>query len=135
MEAKPAGVSVLCVDDEIPTRELMAKMLRWKGLNVQTAGDGRTALRMILQHRPDIIVTDIMMPDMDGISMSREVRSICSELPIIIVSAYLHEQCIADLKGLGVSHFILKPVRMDRLFDSIENCCRKSGILPLPNLV
>jgi len=135
MKKNAAEVSVLYVDDEPPARELMARMLRWKGLAVHTAGDGRTALQMLRSYRPDIIVTDIMMPDMDGISMSREVRRICSEIPIIIVSAYLHEQYLADLKSLGISHFIMKPVRMERLFGSIEICCRESGIITVPNLV
>lgn len=134
MEKQPGEVSVLYVDDESSTRELMARMLRWKGLAVKTAGDGRTALQMVAHHRPDIIVTDIMMPDMDGISMSREVRKISSEIPIIIVSAFLHEQYLADLRNLGISHFIMKPVRMDRLFGSIETCCRDAGILTAPIL-
>lgn len=127
-------VSVLYVDDELPVRELMAKMLRWKGFAVHTAGDGRTALQMLRQYRPDIIVTDIMMPDMDGIAMSREVRRLYSKVPIIIVSAYLHEQYLVDLKELGISHFIMKPVRMESLFGSIQTCCRESGIIPVPEL-
>lgn len=119
-------VSVLYVEDEMPARELMAKMLRWKGLSVQTAGDGRTALHLFQDNKPDIIVTDMMMPDMDGIEMSREVRRICTKIPIIIVSAYLHDRYLDDLKSLGISHFIQKPIQMDRLIYYIETSCVKA---------
>jgi len=123
METNGGEVSVLYVDDELAARELMAKMLRWKGLAVYTAGDGREALRLFRHHKPHIIVTDIMMPDMNGIEMSREVRRMCSKIPIIIASAYLHEQYLAELKNLGITHFIQKPIQLERLVNYIETCC------------
>jgi len=135
METKSGEVSVLYVDDELSAREVMAKLLRWKGLAVHTAGDGRAALQLFRHHKPDIIVTDIMMPEMNGIEMSREVRRMCSKIPIIIASAYLHEQYLAELKSLGISHFMQKPIHLERLVNFIETCCMEPKVIPDPKAV
>jgi DNA-binding NtrC family response regulator len=128
MEMPDGEISVLYVDDEMSVRELTAKMLRWKGLAVNTAGDGRTALRLFRNYKPDIIVTDIIMPEMDGLEMSREVRRICSKVPIIITSAHLPDRYLVVLKSLGISHFIQKPIQLERLVVSIETCCAEAGV-------
>jgi CheY-like chemotaxis protein len=126
-------ISVLYVDDELAVRELMARMLKLKGLAVHTAGDGRSALLLLEHYKPDIIVTDIIMPDMNGLEMSREVRRLCSKIPIIIASAYLHEQYLLELKSLGISHFIQKPIQVEKLVASIATCCLEAGICPGPD--
>lgn len=122
-------VSLLFVDDEEHARELTARMLRWKGFTVHTAGDGEAGLLLFRHHRPDIIVTDIMMPQMDGIEMSRRVRRIRSGIPIIITSAHIHECHVIALNIIGVSFCIQKPIELDRLMHAIETCCTEAGIL------
>lgn len=133
MEKAGLEVSVLYVDDEDQSREALARLLRFRGLAVRTAGHGKDALRMFRDERPHIIVTDLMMPEMDGLEMSREIRRICAEIPIIVTSAHLQEKFVVDLKVLGVSHFIQKPVRLERLMNSIETCCLEAGILIRPD--
>ena len=123
-------VSVLFVDDEEHTRELTARMLRWKGLTVLTAKDGKEGLRLFRRHRPDIIVTDITMPHMDGIRMSREVRRICAGIPIIIASANFHEQQMEEINDIGVYSYLQKPIELARLVRDIETCCAEAGFLP-----
>ncbi len=128
MEKERGAVSVLYIDDELPAREMVAKLLRWKGHEVHTAGDGRTGLHMFRQYRPAVIVTDIIMPELDGIEMSREVRRICSKIPIIIASAYLHDRHRFDLENLGISHFIQKPIQLEQLAAAIESCYSGSNV-------
>jgi CheY-like chemotaxis protein len=123
-------VSVLFVDDEEYARELTARLLRWKGLTVLTAVDGEEGLRLFRRHRPDIIVTDIIMPNMDGIRMSREVRRICAGTPIIIASANFHEQQVAEINDIGVYSCLQKPIELARLVRDIETCCSETGFLP-----
>jgi DNA-binding response OmpR family regulator len=123
-------LSILFVDDEEQTRELTARLLRWNGLVVHAAGDGETGLLLFGCHHPDIVVTDIMMPHMDGIEMSREVRRICPKTPIIIASAHINERHMVALRGIGVSSWINKPLELDRLVHEIETCCEEAGILP-----
>jgi len=130
MKELPQKLSILFVDDEEQARELTARMLRWKGLVVYSAEDGETGLRLFKHHQPDIVVTDIMMPHMDGIEMSREVRRICSKTPIIIASAHINERHMVALRGIGVSSWIHKPIELDCLVYEIATCCEEAGILP-----
>jgi CheY-like chemotaxis protein len=123
MKIHPQGFSILYVDDEGHARELMAKILRQKGLFVHTAGDGREGWNLFKLHAPDIIVTDISMPIMNGIEMSREIRKICSKTPIIIASAYLHMQCLLEFEKIGIHSYIQKPIELEMLFSSIASCC------------
>lgn len=125
MDKQGLGLSVLYADDEEQAREMMAKMLRWKGLVVHTAADGGEALSLFRLHKPEIIVTDIRMPVMDGIEVSRKVREICPVTTIIVASAYLHEQHLADLDRLGVHSYLQKPIELEKLMSSIESGWKK----------
>jgi|AMWB02.1.fsa_nt_gi CheY-like chemotaxis protein len=125
MNIASGRLSVLYADDEDRAREMMAKMLRWNGLAVLTAADGNEAWELFRAHKPDIIVTDIRMPVMDGIEMSRKVREVCSRTPIIVASAYLNEQHMPDLAGIGIHSYIQKPIQLEKLLASIEACCRQ----------
>lgn len=125
MDKQGLGLSVLYADDEEQAREMMAKMLRWKGLVVHTAADGGEALSLFRIHKPEIIVTDIRMPVMDGIEVSRKVREICSVTTIIVASACLHEQHLADLDRLGVHSYLQKPIELEKLMSSIESGWKK----------
>jgi CheY-like chemotaxis protein len=124
MKRASGGLSVLYADDEDRAREMMAKMLRWKGLVVLTAADGSEAWDLFRSHKPDIIVTDIRMPVMDGIEMSRKVREVCTRTPIIFASAYLNEQHMPDLADIGIHSYIQKPIQLEKLLASIEDCCQ-----------
>lgn len=128
MEKEKNVLSVLYIDDELPAREMVAKMLRWKGHEVYTAGDGRTGLQLFREYKPAVIVTDIIMPEMDGIEMSREVRKVCLNIPIIIASANWHDRYRFDLENLGISHFIQKPIQLEQLAAAIESCYSGSDV-------
>jgi CheY-like chemotaxis protein len=128
MEKESGALSVLYVDDELLAREMVARMLRWKGHQVHTAGDGRTGLQLFREYKPTVIVTDIIMPGMDGIEMSREVRRACSKVPIIIASAYLHDRYRFDLEQLGISQYVQKPIKLEQLAAAIESCYGGSDV-------
>jgi len=119
------GLSILYADDEELAREMVAKLLRWKGLVVHTAADGAEAWSLFRVHKPAIIVTDISMPVMDGIEVSRKVREVCPSTTIIVASAYPHEQHMAELDRIGIHSYIQKPIELEKLLSSIETCWEK----------
>jgi CheY-like chemotaxis protein len=103
---------VLVVDDDIRNIFALATILEDHGMLVRSANNGREALRLMSEHKFDIVLMDIMMPDMDGIATMREARKIesCRDLPIIAVTAKAmkgdRERCI----HAGAWDYLSKPV-------------------------
>ena len=105
---------VLVVDDEEAVREIVAKTLA-PDYDVETATDGRTALNMLQSGGFDLLMTDLKMPGMDGLSVIREARSQRSDLPIVILTAFSTEASAIEAINLGVSGYLLKPFRVPRI--------------------
>ena len=78
---------LLVVEDEPNIRELLATSLRFAGFEVHVAADGATALHLATTHQPDLVVLDVMLPDMDGFSVTRKLRDTGRRLPIVFVTA------------------------------------------------
>lgn len=97
--------SVLVVDDEQDSRELIARFLRKSGLLVHTAPNGREALKIILDRTPDLIVLDVMMPEMDGVELMQVLRAYLGwqSLPVILLTAYPAGPHIDRAQKLGMS--------------------------------
>lgn len=107
---------VLVVDDDESVRTLVAKMLLTADYVVDTASDGPGALALLEEHRYDLIVTDLKMPGMDGLSLIREVRRTTPELPVIIMTAYSTEASAIEAINLGrCNGYLCKPFRMPRM--------------------
>lgn len=119
-------VSLLLVEDEELALEFMALILgkKFSNITLHTATNGVTGLDMFNTHTPDIVVTDINMPDMDGVRMIREIRSIKPATRFIVLSGDSEKQALwnSDLKGTAINYYILKPVSFDELFTAIEKC-------------
>lgn len=96
---------VLVVDDDQDGRELLATYLRKQGLVVQTARHGKDALKRILDQTPDLIVLDLMMPEMSGIELMQVLRSYLrwASLPIIVLTAYPTGPHIERAHDLGMA--------------------------------
>ena len=110
---------VLLVEDDRDTREMYSQYLSYSGLQVTEARTGRRALETLRQHRPDVVVTDLAMPEMDGRELSRRLRSdhSTSNLPIIAVSGQL-----GPGEGVAGADVVLeKPCEPDRLLHVIED--------------
>src|SRR5262245_26057416 len=86
-------IRVLVVDDEPNLAELLANVLRYEGWEIQTAGDGSSAVRTAREFRPDAVVLDIMLPDFDGLKMLRHVRT---ELPHVCVLFLTAHDAVED---------------------------------------
>ena len=113
---------ILVVDDTPVNVKLLADLLGAKGYAVLTAGSGKEALQKIDAERPDLVLLDVMMPEMDGYETARSIRAMTrfEHLPIISLTAKAmrgdREKCIAA----GASDYITKPVDMDQLLSQMR---------------
>jgi excisionase family DNA binding protein len=106
---------ILIVDDEQTVRDLVAKTLSMADYDVDTAPDGPSALDRLNTTEYDLLITDLKMPGMDGLSVIREVRRRSSELPIVIITGYSTEASAIEAINLGVSGYLTKPFRLPRV--------------------
>ena len=97
--------SVLIVDDELDSRELLAKFLRKSGLIVHTAPNGAEALKAVIDRVPDVIILDVMMPNMNGVELMQVLRSYMrwQSIPVILVTAYPTGPHIESARQLGMA--------------------------------
>lgn len=105
--------TILVVDDEEPVVDLLTDMLHDQGYTVLSAHNGRAALQRIEEQKPDLVISDVMMPFVDGIKLSRTLRQThdAKELPIILMSAAMPP----DLAACGANAFLGKPFDIDRI--------------------
>src|SRR3954469_21881935 len=110
----PAGARprVLVVDDEATIRDLLSKTLALAEYDVDLAPDGRTALERLRIISYDLLITDLKMPGVDGLSVIREARRLKADLPVIIITGYSTEASAIDALNLGVSGYLTKPFRV-----------------------
>ena len=116
------NTSVLIVDDVPINVTLIEKMLTPFHFSIRKAYDGQTALDMVAEQKPSLIILDLMMPGISGYDVIRQLRNKdeTKKLPIIIVSARNSNEDIVKGFNLGANDFITKPIIVDRLHDSIK---------------
>lgn len=117
-------VRVLYVEDEDIIREQLERLLKRIVSEVVTACDGKQGLEFFDKYAPDIIVTDIKMPKMNGLEMSKAIRNSDKKIPIIITTAHSESELLMEAIGIGVSEFLLKPVDIDALIAALERKSR-----------
>jgi excisionase family DNA binding protein len=106
---------VLIVDDEQAVRDLVSKTLSMADYEVETADDGPSAVERLRTTDYDLLITDLKMPGMDGLSVIREARRKSHELPIIIITGFSTEASAIEAINLGVSGYLTKPFRLPRI--------------------
>jgi two-component system response regulator HydG len=111
---------VLVVDDDALARSGLQKMLSSEGYLVDVANDGVNALGLANEHCPDVVVTDLMMPNMDGWELIRQLHEQHRELPVIVVSGAGDLQSAVTAMRDGADDYVMKPVNFDALTQSIE---------------
>jgi len=121
---------ILVVDDEQAVRELVAKTLSMADYDVDTASDGPSAVDRLKNTDYDLLITDLKMPGMDGLSVIREARQRSAELPIIIITGYSTEASAIEAINLGVCGYLTKPFRLPRV---LAVAARALGEAPSPD--
>lgn len=114
---------VAIIDDEPLIVEGLSKTMAWEKWDCQVAGyayDGREGMELIRSKRPDIIITDINMPKMDGLKMIAGIKSEFPDMQLIILTGYREFEYARRAIELGVSRFLLKPSKMNELEEAME---------------
>ena len=106
---------VLVVDDESSIRELLAKTLALAEYDVDTAPDGRAALERLRLGNYDLLIADLKMPGMDGLTLIREAKRMKEDLPVIIITGFSTESSAIEAVNLGVAGYLTKPFRVPQV--------------------
>ena len=122
---KPQNLTVLVVDDEPTILEVVELYLRREGFNVVTAADGTAALALVTQHRPDLIVLDVMLPGMSGFEVTRKLQAL-GEIPLIILTARSEETDRVVGLELGADDYVTKPFSPRELVARVKAVLRRT---------
>jgi DNA-binding response OmpR family regulator len=133
---------VLVVEDEMDTIFLLKQILRIAGFNVMSASSGQEALKKIIDHKPDLVLLDLMMPEMDGWETLAHLRQM-TDVPVIIVSAISAKSEIVRGLTTGVDDYVTKPFYNAEIVARVKAVLRRSGrpqevsrlVFPQVNLV
>jgi len=117
---------ILVVDDEAQLTRVLRTGLKSRGYDVRTAPDGITALETFNEWQPDLVITDLAMPGMDGLELCRQLRAV-SQIPIIVLSAKGEEKTKIDALDLGADDFVTKPFGIDELFARVRAALRRAS--------
>ena len=118
---------LLVVDDEPSIRDLLSASLRFAGYDVVTAADGSSALAQAEKHRPDLVVLDVMMPDMDGFEVTRRLRERGRDVPVLFLTA--RDDVEDKVMGLtvGGDDYVTKPFSLEEVVARIRAVLRRTG--------
>jgi len=109
------NLTLLCVEDNEGVRKRLSNTLKFYFKNVLVAQDGLKGYELYKNTKIDIIMTDIDMPNMNGIELCKKIRKLDKDIPLIILTAYSSEEYLIELINLKINHFILKPINSRKL--------------------
>lgn len=121
-------MKILVVDDEVAIRDALGRKLRRDGFNVFLAGNGIEGLRLYHAEHPDLVVLDIVMPEMNGLTVCQRIREV-AETPIMMLSANaITEEDIVEGLNAGADEYIVKPVRLNEFVARVQALLRRAQI-------
>ena len=117
---------VLVVDDEPQITRVLRTVLSSQGYQVQTAAEGQAALASFAELRPELVITDLYMPHMDGVELCKRIRAM-SAVPIIVLSVKGEERTKVEALDSGADDYVTKPFGIDELLARVRAALRRSG--------
>lgn len=130
-----SGARLLVVDDEANIRDLLAAALRFAGFEVITARNGNEALAAARDSRPDLIVLDVMMPDMDGFTVTRRLRARGDDMPVLFLTARADSDDAVRGLTAGGDDYVTKPFSLDEVVARINAILRRTAVPEPDNLL
>src|ERR1700693_2549645 len=131
--ADGSPINVLVVDDEAVLAEMVSMALRYEGWNIATAGDGAAALESARSQRPDVVVLDVMLPDMSGLDVLHKLREESPQLPVLLLTAKdAVEDRIAGLTA-GGDDYVTKPFSLEEVVARVRGLMRRTSIAAAQN--
>ena len=122
------GYRIIIADDEPKILQLIRMLGKWEEMDIEVVDechDGQAALESILEHHPDFVLSDIKMPDMDGLELIRETRRQGEESLFILISGYRHFEYARSAIELNVVDYLLKPIDCEQLNSTLKKACRQ----------
>ncbi len=120
---------VLIVDDDSTLRELLSETIHGMGYMVDTAENGEDALNKLKRDKYDLVVSDLKMPGMDGLKLLDHIKSLDSNILVIIITAYATLESAVKAIEKGAYDYIAKPFRLDEFVVVVRNACEKLRLL------
>ncbi|EJH6999589.1 response regulator transcription factor [Campylobacter jejuni] len=111
---------ILVVEDEVKARESMINILSERFSKVIGAQNGDEGLKKFKKFKPDLVITGIAMPIMDGLDMAREIKEISDDVPIVVLSAYSEKERLLRSIDIGIDKYLIKPVDIEELFKVLD---------------
>ena len=121
-----ANPSILVVDDELLIRDLLYDFFSGQGWDITVADNGEAALTILRDKEFDLILTDIKMPEMDGLTLTERVRVDYPDLPVIVMTGYPSVDSAVQALRSKVEDYIIKPFNINQLYKVIEGKIRES---------
>jgi diguanylate cyclase (GGDEF)-like protein/PAS domain S-box-containing protein len=119
---------LLYVEDEPELRDLFGQLLQRRVGRLLTASNGREGLELFREYRPDLVITDILMPEMNGLDMIEAIRQIDPHIPAIITTAFNENNYLLKAIDLGVDAFVVKPVKINQLLAQLLKCAKNRSL-------
>ena len=114
------SAKILIVDDEQFVRDLLEKVLRRRGHDVVVVGDADQALKALEAAEFDLLLTDVVMPGMDGFDLLRRVKSAYPQIKVIVLTGYARKQSISDFLLYGADEYLAKPFQVHELLAAVD---------------
>lgn len=122
-------LTVLYAEDDPITLNTVTSILNKRIENVLSASDGVEALRLFYEHKPQIVITDIKMPKLDGIELTRQIKNHSHDVYVIVTTAYEDKEIVSQFYQAGVDYYIIKPISKGKLLDAIDRYAKILGVL------
>lgn len=119
---------ILLVDDEPGLLLFIARLIKANGHDALTATDGVEALKIVKETEVDLVLTDLRMPRMDGMTLLREIKALKPTMPVILLTAYASAETELESKKIGAYEYRSKPFNVDKLLDTINNALQERKI-------
>jgi two-component system response regulator ResD len=119
---------VLVVDDEPFVRQILSEWLRRKNYHVLEADSGRQAMERIRREQPDIVISDMVMPGMDGLQLLKEARAHKADIPFVMISGYPSHSAAVKVMQQGASDYLVKPIKPEELTRRVSRMLLESSL-------
>jgi len=127
VENERHGISILAVEDDMATREFLGLIINKKfpDISVYFAENGIRGVELFKAHTPEVVITDIVMPGMDGVEMSSMIKKIKPGIKLIVVTGYNFTSYEEEFGRIGANAFLTKPIDIKKLCAAIERCLKE----------